>query len=220
MSRVRPSPSICIVTRARGVAGSRERRRLLERLGAAAQAGADAIQIRERQFDDRSLLQFVEEVVGVVRPFGARVVVNERTDVALAAEADGVHLKSDGPAARDVRAIVPDGFLIGRSVHGADEARVVQLAGGCDYLFFGTAFRSLSKPDDHPVAGVEALRRTCAAVSLPVIAIGGVTLDRVPEVRAAGAAGIAAISLFADAADITSVTTALRDALTLPRGNA
>ena len=219
MIRIPRSPSICLVTRGRGSAGSPERQRLIERLGAAAAAGADTIQIRERQFEDRSLLQFVEEVIQVVRPLGGRVVVNERTDVALAAGADGVHLKSDAPAADEVRTIVPEGFLIGRSVHHEDEAAAVQAAGGCDYLFFGTVFQSASKPDDHPVAGLDRLRRTCAAVSLPVVAIGGITVERVPDVRAAGAAGVAAISLFAEAADIAAVAAALRHSLTLPEGN-
>jgi len=119
-------------------------------------------------------------------------------------------LKSDAPSAQDVRRIVPDGFLVGRSVHSEEEALAVQAEGGCDYLFFGTVFRSASKPDDHRVAGLEGLRRVCAAISLPVIAIGGVSPGRVREVTAAGAAGIAAISLFAEASDIAAVTVALR----------
>jgi thiamine-phosphate pyrophosphorylase len=177
------------------------------------------VQIRERQFDDRQLMAFVQEVVAAVRPAGTRVLVNERTDVALAAGADGVHLKSDGPSAPDVRRIVPRDFLIGRSVHTEAEAAGVAAAGGCDYLIFGTVFPSTSKAGDHPVAGLEALRRTCAAVSLPVIAIGGLSVARAPDVRAAGAAGMAAISLFAEAPDIAAVTASLRDALTLPQRN-
>lgn len=213
------SPFICIVTRVRGAEGTEERRRLVERLAAGARAGASMVQIRERQFDDRQLMAFVQEVVAAVRPAGTRVLVNERTDVALAAGADGVHLKSDGPSAPDVRRIVPRDFLIGRSVHTEAEAAGVAAAGGCDYLIFGTVFPSTSKAGDHPVAGLEALRRTCAAVSLPVIAIGGLSVARAPDVRAAGAAGMAAISLFAEAPDIAAVTASLRDALTLPQRN-
>jgi len=177
------------------------------------------IQIRERQFDDRSLLHFASEVIAAVRPAGTRVLLNERTDIALACGADGVHLKSDAPLVRDARRIVPEGFLIGRSVHSDAEAVEVQAAGGCDYLFFGTVFRSPSKLDDHPLAGLEGLRRTCGAVALPVIAIGGISVTRVREIRAAGAAGVAAISLFAEATDIAGVTAAVRDALTLPAEN-
>jgi thiamine-phosphate pyrophosphorylase len=212
-------PLICIVTRARGLPGSEERHRLTARLETAARAGAGMVQVRERQFDDRLLTQFVQEVIAAIKPARTRVIVNDRTDVALAAGADGVHLKSDAPPAAEVRRMVPPGFLVGRSVHSAEEAVAVAAAGGCDYLVFGTVFRSASKIDDHPIAGVEALARACAAVSLPVIAIGGISPGRAREARAAGAAGVAAISLFTDAPDIAAVTAALHDALTLPPGN-
>jgi thiamine-phosphate diphosphorylase len=177
------------------------------------------IQIRERQFDDRSLLAFAEEVIEAVRPAGARVLLNDRLDIALASRADGVHLKSDGAAVPDVRRMVPDDFAIGRSVHTVEEALAVQDAGGCDYLLFGTIFHSASKPDAHPLAGLIGLRRVCEAVSLPVIAIGGLSVTRVPEVVAAGASGIAAISLFAEAGDIAAITAAVRAALTPTEGN-
>jgi thiamine-phosphate pyrophosphorylase len=218
VSLVRSSRTICIVTRGRGAPGSEERVRLLGRLAAAAHAGADMVQIRERQFDDRSLLRFAQEVIEAVRPAGARVLVNDRLDIALASGADGVHLKSDGPPVVEVRRIVPQGFTIGRSVHSDDEATAVESAGGCDYLIFGTVFHSARKPDDHVIAGTDALRRICALVSLPVIAIGGISVARVPEIVAAGAAGVAAISLFADAGDMAAVTAAVRAALTPAQG--
>jgi thiamine-phosphate pyrophosphorylase len=210
-------PAICVITRARGAAGSAEREALVVRLAAAAEAGATIIQVRERQLDDRELLRFVREVADAVRPFGSLVIVNERTDVALAAGAGGVHLKSSGPSAGEVRRIVPGGFVVGRSIHSAAEAVDVQSSGGCDYLVFGTVFPSPSKPADHPVAGIAALTATCNAVSLPVIAIGGVTIERARHVAAAGAAGVAAISLFSNASDVGATVRALVDALTLPR---
>lgn len=219
MSNPIPYPSICVVTRGRGTSGSDERLKLIGRLSAAARSGADIIQIRERHFDDRTLLQFAREVIAAVRPLRARVVINERTDIALASGADGMHLKSDGPAVADVRGIVPAGFLIGRSVHADWEARAVEDAGGCDYLFFGTVFQSASKPDDHPLAGIEGLRTVCRNVSMPVIAIGGISVARAADVRQAGAAGIAAISLFAETPDIAGLTASIRDALTPPSRN-
>ncbi len=213
------SPVICIVTCGRGAPGSAERHRLIARLGIAARAGANMVQIRERQFDDRLLTAFVQEVTSAVRPAKARVIVNDRTDVALAAGADGVHLKSNAPPAPDVRRMVPPGFVIGRSVHSEEEAAAVEAAGGCDYLVFGTVFRTSSKADDHPIAGLAALQRVCAAVSLPVLAIGGISPARVGDVCAAGAAGVAALSLFSEAQDIAAVTASLHDALTRPRGH-
>lgn len=209
-------PVVCVVTRARGGDGSPERAALLERLASAARAGATVVQIRERQFDDRALLAFTAQVIGAVRPAGAAVVVNDRTDVALAAGADGVHLKSDAPDPREVRGLVPPDFLIGRSIHGVAEARA---ASACDYLLFGPVFPSRSKPADHPVAGLEMLAEVCRAAPVPVLAIGGITRERAGAVRGAGAAGVAAISLFAEAPDIAEATRALRDALTLPAGH-
>lgn len=210
-------PAICVVTRARGRAGSSERDGLLARLTAAAEAGATMVQVRERQFDDRELLGFVRDVVDAVRPSGTLVLVNERTDIALAARADGVHLKSDAPSTADVRRIVPGAFLVGRSVHGDEEAAGVEAAGGCDYLFFGTVFPSASKSAGHPVAGLDGLEAVCRRVTLPVVAIGGISVERAPRVAAAGAAGVAAISLFAEAPDVGAKVRALADALTLPR---
>ena len=211
--------AICVVTRARGAAGSAERGALIERLAAAASAGADMIQVRERLFDDRALLAFVQELIRAVEPTTCRVLVNERTDIALAAGAAGVHLRSDSPAPSDVRAIVPAGFIIGRSVHALEEATFTAAAGGCDYRLFGTVFPSASKPDGHPIAGVAALADVCRAVTLPVLAIGGITAARAAEAAAAGAAGVAAISWFSEARDIAEAVSTLRDALTLNRGN-
>ena len=212
-------PAMCVITRARGTSGSPERGRLLERLAAAADAGATMIQIRERQLDDRRLLAFAAEVIETVRPRGPLVLINERTDVALASGADGVHLKSDGPSASDARRIAPDGFVIGRSVHSLDEATATANAGGCDYLLFGTVFPSRSKPDGHPIAGLQALQQVCEGAQLPVLAIGGLTEARAADVVRVGASGIAAISLFADANDIAATVSRVRAALTRSEGS-
>lgn len=212
-----PLPIICVVTRARGLRGSRERLAVLERLRAAADAGATMIQVRERTLDDRTLSGFVEDLVRRTSDTGCRVIVNDRVDIALAAGAAGVHLRATSVAAIDVRRIVAGTFVVGRSIHSAEEAAAAEEAGGCDYLFFGTVFHSASKPDDHPVAGVDALRAVCGRVSLPVVAIGGVTATRAREIRMAGAAGAAAISLFSEANDIAEPVLALRNALTPSR---
>ena len=211
-------PIVCLITRARGTQGSPERAMFLDRLQSAALAGATMIQVRERLLDDRALAQFVRDLVHRTRDTRCRVIVNERTDLALAAGADGVHLKESSVTVSDVRRIVPASFIVGRSVHSEEEATATERAGGCDYLVFGTVFPSASKPDDHPIVGVDALRRVSACVSLPVVAIGGVTVARAREVAAAGAAGAAAISLFADASDVAVAVSALRNALTPQAG--
>lgn len=214
-----PRPAVCLVTRARGAAGSPERAALLERLATAALAGVSMIQVRERQLDDRALASFVSELKSALVGTPAKVVVNDRIDIALAAGADGVHLKSDAPAVSEVRGMVPASWLVGKSVHSEEDARSVTAEGGCDYLIFGTVFPSASKPEDHPIAGIDALARVCRVTPLPVIAIGGITVPRAPQVAAAGAAGVAAISLFTGPRDVAATVAALRDALTLQRGN-
>jgi thiamine-phosphate pyrophosphorylase len=172
-------------------------RALVSAAGAAARAGVDLVQVRERGLEDASLLALAESIRDALVGTESRVLVNDRVDVALAAAADGVHLPGSAVACGRIRAIVPDRFLVGRSVHSVGEARAAAADGGCDYLVFGTVFESRSKPADHPAAGLDALAEVCAAVSLPVLAIGGITAERVPDIVRAGAAGLAAIGLFA-----------------------
>ena len=196
MSPSLPRPLICLVTAGVGGAASGD---LVSLAAQAAAAGVSLVQIRERQLADAALLSLTRKVVDVVSGVRTAVLVNDRVDVAAAAGAAGVHLRSDSVPARRVRAIAPDGFLIGRSVHSAGEAAAAEAEGGLDYLIFGTVFASASKPPGRMVAGLEELRRTCETVRLPVLAIGGITIARAREAAGAGAAGIAAIGLFRDA---------------------
>jgi thiamine-phosphate pyrophosphorylase len=172
--------------------------RLVEWSAAVAKADVDILQIRERGLEAATLARLVRDVLAASAGSRMRVVVNDRTDVALAVAAAGVHLPSAAPPAAAVRGIAPDGFLIGRSVHAGDDLARIERMGGCDYLIFGTVFPSAGKPEGHAVAGVEALGRACAATTLPVLAIGGLTVPLAAEAARAGAAGIAAIGLFAD----------------------
>jgi thiamine-phosphate pyrophosphorylase len=169
---------------------------LVERAVLASRRGASVIQVRERDLADGALLDLVRAIVAAVRPAGTRVFVNDRVDVALAAGAEGVHLRGDSVPAARVRAIVPEGFTIGRAVHTIDEIDAAIAAGGCDYLMFGTVFPSAGKPADHPIAGLDALARACAHSTLPIVAIGGMTPDREADVARAGAAGLAAVGWF------------------------
>jgi thiamine-phosphate diphosphorylase len=183
---------------------------LITRIRAAAAAGVDFIQIRERDLPDRDLMALVRDALEAVSGTSTRILVNDRVDIALAAGAAGVHLRHDSVAAARVRAIVPPGFLIGRSIHDPDEAA---LAPECDFLLFGTVFASAGKPAGHHVAGLEALRAACARARVPVLAIGGVDETNAPAVAAVGAAGVAAVGIFmADrsARELEAVVRALR----------
>jgi thiamine-phosphate pyrophosphorylase len=174
-------------------------RALVDRIGAAARAGVHLVQIRQPGFEGAALMELVAAAVRAVRGTRARVLVNDRLDVALAAGAHGVHLRGDSMPATRVRAIAPPAFIIGRSVHSREEAEEATGGGGLDYLIFGTVFSTSSKPDLRS-AGVTALAAACARVPLPVLAIGGMVPERLGPVAASGAAGFAAIGLFADCA--------------------
>lgn len=158
----------------------------------AVEAGIDVVQIREPGLEAGDLFRLTASVVAGARGTATVVLVNDRVDVALAAGAGGVHLRADSPPVSDVRSIAPAAFLIGRSVHGIAEAAA---AGDADYLVAGTVFPTDSKPGIEPL-GVRQLAAIAARVRVPVLAIGGVTVERAAAVAAAGAAGVAAIGLF------------------------
>lgn len=185
---------LCLVTSS-VPGGSAEERALVARVEAAARAGVHLIQVRQRHMETQPLLRLVRRCLEAVASSRTRVLVNDRVDVALAAGAHGAHLRGDSPSAARVRALVPPGFLLGRSVHTIGEATAAAAAGGLDYLTFGTVFPSPSKPGV-AAAGARLLADVAASVPLPVLAIGGVTPARMGEVRRAGAAGVSAIGLF------------------------
>ena len=191
---------ICLVTDrlrlagdARAAAPARVRECLVAQIRHAVDAGVDLVQIRERDLEAGALASLVAELLTVTAGTLTRLVVNDRLDVALAAGADGVHLRGDSIPVSDARRLAPVGFLIGRSVHAVDEAIA---AAGADYLIAGTVFPTASKPAQASRLGIDGLRTIVEAVDRPVLAIGGMTLARLGEAAAAGAAGFAAIGLF------------------------
>ena len=209
-------PVICMITDGRTASG-RSADALVDSVAAAARAGVHLIQIRERDLDDRDLLSLTIRCVGAVAGTRARVVVNDRLDVALAAHAHGVHLRSDSYGARHVRSIAPAGFLVGRSIHGADDARRSTENDGLDYLIFGSVFETRSKVGRRP-AGPGALEEVAGASAIPVLAVGGVTAENASLVARAGAAGIAAIGLFAGAEQFfTSTVDRVTRAFDMPK---
>lgn len=193
---------ICLVTDRRSLLGADSaaaggpgawRACLMAQVRYAVDAGVDLIHVRERDLEAGALAALVTELLAVAAHTPTRIVVNDRLDVALASGAGGVHLRGDSIPVSAARQLAPDGFLIGRSVHGVEGAAA---AAGADYLIAGTVFRSASKPAATPLLGIEGLKTIVRAADCPVLAIGGITGDRIAEVAAAGAAGFAAIGLF------------------------
>jgi thiamine-phosphate diphosphorylase len=191
---------ICLVTdRHRLSPGAGDRQsldRVVKLVEAAAHAGVDLIQIRERDLHARGLMALAERCVAAGSGTAARIVVNDRVDVALAAGAHGVHLRSDSVEATRVRRLMQPGATVGRSVHRAEEARGAAGGGGVDYLIFGTVFSSPSKAPGHPLSDLDELARAARAAVVPVLAIGGIVPESAETVVKAGAGGIAGIGLF------------------------
>ena len=178
----------------------------------AAAAGAGWIQIREKDLDARSLAELTRFAVAESRA-ATRVFVNDRLDVALAANAAGVHLGEKSLPLETViewrRSTGRLDFLIGVSCHSLESARAAG-EGGADYIFFGPVFATPSKAVFGAPQGIERLREVCASVEIPVLAIGGVNLENARACIAAGAAGVAAIRLFQDSADSVELAAQLK----------
>ena len=180
----------------------------------AIEAGIDVVQVRERDLESGELAALVSElvalaaaapVISTVAGGRTRIIVNDRLDVALAAGASGVHLRSDSVSPSMARSMAPPGFLIGCSVHSPAEAAAI--GSDVDYLIAGTVWASDSKPDGHPVLGTDGLAAIVKAARVPVLGIGGVTASRASALAAAGAAGVAAIGLFMSARQARAAAT-------------
>jgi thiamine-phosphate pyrophosphorylase len=157
----------------------------------ASDVGVEMIQIRAKELSARALSNLVGRVMRVAQ--NSRILVNTRTDVALACGAHGVHLPAGSMAPHTIRRIAPAGFLIGVSCHTIAELREAE-RDGADFAVYGPVFPSPTKSLS-PI-GIQAFREAVASVRLPVYALGGVTVKNAPACIEAGAAGIAGISLF------------------------
>jgi thiamine-phosphate pyrophosphorylase len=182
----------------------------------AAAAGVGWIQIREKDLDTRVLANLVRHALDITRDTSARILVNDRLDVVLAAGAAGVHLGEmslgAGTLAEWRRSSGYTEFQIGVSCHSVEAARAAE-RDGADYVFFGPVFATPSKASFGLPQGTQHLRQACDSVQIPVLAIGGVDLQNAASCMAAGAAGIAAIRLFQDAPDIASIVAQLQKKL-------
>jgi thiamine-phosphate pyrophosphorylase len=165
---------------------------LVERAAAAARAGVDVVQVREKALSDRALLAVVSALRAALSSTATRLFVNGRPDIALAAGADGVQVPAEGLPVAEVKRAFPS-LTVGASCHSVDAVR--RAAGeGADFVLLGPVFATPGK--EERTLGLDVLAAAASAVAVPVHAIGGVTPARVPALRAAGARGGAAIRPF------------------------
>jgi thiamine-phosphate pyrophosphorylase len=172
--------------------------------------GVTMVQLREPGMAAGELLETARSLKLVTRG-KALLIVNDRVDVAVTVEADGVQLPEAGMPTRAARALVGKYAVVGRSVHDGDAAAQAT-RDGADFVIAGTIYKTASKPDAKP-AGVALIKEITKDSTLPVVAIGGITADKVGDVIKAGAAGVAVISAIAGAADGKAAAEALSQAL-------
>ena len=178
----------------------------------AIRGGADTIQFRQKSGSTREMIQVARDVRQVCVESGVTFMVNDRVDVAIASEADGVHLGQDDFPIPLARELLGKGCIIGGSAATLEEARKC-LSEGADYVGFGPVYPTTSKDDAGPVSGISILKGVVETIPLPIIAIGGVGAENTAEVVEAGAHGIAVISAVCCQEDPEQATRALHRAL-------
>ncbi len=174
---------------------------LPEAVRLALQGGVRAIQLREKGLQVRELLALAFEIRTITREFGAKLFINDRVDVAVAIDADGVHLGHESMPVSAVRKIVGRDMMIGVSTHTVYEARDAE-AGGADFITFGPIFETPSKKTYGLPVGSEALKTVKTHIRIPVFGLGGIRTGNLSEVLQAGADGVAMISAILATDDI------------------
>lgn len=199
--------SVYVITD-RWAAGERS---ILDVVRAAIRGGATVVQLREKQATAREMIELAQALHQVTRAAGVPLIINDRLDVALAVDAEGVHVgQDDMPAAITRRLIGPDRIL-GVSAGTVEEARQAE-RDGADYLGVGDVYGTPTKPDAGAPIGVAGLAKIARAVSIPVVGIGGITAENAAAVIQAGAAGVAVILAVVGAADPEAAARRLREA--------
>jgi len=204
-----PYPALCLVTDRSYSKGQP----LSSIVGEALEGGVNMVQLREKDMPAGELLVLATSLRETIRRHNALLVVNDRVDVALAAEADGVQLGEDALPVAAARRVAGRRLLIGRSVHSAQGAREAE-AQGADFLVVGAIFPTGSHPGAPP-AGLELLAQVHKAVRIPFLAIGGVNAGNAAKVMSQGAAGVAVITAILAASDPRRAARELKDAITL-----
>jgi len=174
----------------------------------ALRAGARAIQLRDRSGACAELFTTARALLEHTHEVGALLFINDRVDVALAVGADGVHVGPDDIPVGAIRASVPSDFLIGTSTDDPSHAHMLASA-GADYIGCGTVYETSSKPDAGCVIGPHGLERVATSVEIPVIGIGGISVERSAEVASTSAAGIAVMGAVMSAEDVGATVSRL-----------
>ncbi|WP_109316321.1 thiamine phosphate synthase [Pseudovibrio ascidiaceicola] len=176
---------------------------------AAAQNGATVVQLRDKTGSTREQIELAERLMRALKPLNVPLIINDRVDVALAVDADGVHVGQDDMDATKARKLIGANKLLGLSVSTQDELDAADIS-ACDYLGIGACFPTGSK-DDAAEVGMRSFAGLTAQSQLPVVGIGGISLANADQVIKAGADGVAVISAICGASSPSAATRKLQD---------
>ncbi|MCB1495714.1 MAG: thiamine phosphate synthase [Bauldia sp.] len=193
-------------------AGMMARRGVIDTVMAAVAGGVTAVQLRDKTASDEAMIRLARDLRRRLAPQGIPLFVNDRTAVAIAAEADGLHIGQGDGDPRAARARIGETMLLGLSVTGEADIATVDPA-IVDYVGLGPIFASATKADATPALGLEATRAVGARLPLPWVAIGGIDAGNAPAIMATGAAGLAVVSAIAAADDPEQAASALKSAM-------
>ena len=175
-------------------------------------AGVGAVQLREKDLDSRALLSLAQDMRALTTERQVRLLINDRIDVAMALDADGVHLRSDSMPVSVARRLLGPTRLIGVSAHSVAAVLDAEFQ-GADFAVLGPIYATPSKQPYGPPIGLHVLAEAVRRASIPIFAIGGVAAQRVPDVQQAGAFGVAVISAILGAEDVPAATRLLVERL-------
>lgn len=178
---------------------------------AAVRCGVRMLQLREKNLPDGELLRIAREVRAVTRGTETRFIVNDRPDIALLSDADGVHVGQGDLPVADVRRIVCRKMIVGLSTHSIEQARAALASEGVDYIGFGPVYPTTTKAVPDPVVGTEQLREVLGFAQLPVVSIGGIFPETLPAVLAVGARNPCLVRHFMEPSDPAEVERRIRE---------
>lgn len=185
------------------------KRTLIQQVEEALKGGATCVQLREKELEDALFLQEAKEICALCRRYSVPFIVNDNVEIARACGADGVHVGQEDMAADEARRRIGMDMLLGVSVHTVEEARQA-VQDGADYLGLGAVFPTNTKTDAEQMPG-ELLGVICAAVDVPVVAIGGINRDNLLKLSGSGLDGVALVSAIFSAEDIEGTCRELRE---------
>lgn len=177
---------------------------LYEQIKEALENGVTCVQLREKNLDEASFIEEAKKISVLCRQYNTPFIVNDNVNVAIASNADGIHIGQEDMGLKDVREIVGENMIIGISAHTVEEAKFAQ-ENGADYIGIGTVFETSTK-NDVDVIPYEKVKSICDAVDMPKVAIGGINAENILKLKGSGIDGVAVVSAIFGAKDIGKAT--------------